>query len=433
MAPRIWTGLAAPVAVVSGLLLVIAVGSAWYVRSLQDSVTAAVAETVRSVRAAQELELSVRDLRNQGVRYLLFNDPKLLEPIPGLRDRTMAALANAEAFADTPPERSLMRQTRAGIQTFFAEYDHMTQGHPARAEYGKILALIDSVLANDVVLPIREFMRINESMLARANEENRQVAAVLTTDLIVLGLCGSVGGLLGGWAIAAAVRRAMLRTEARLRATARQLGDAARTAPAPPADALDDMAQSAAAVLDRLRQTERDVLRAEQLAWAGQMAAGIAHEVRNPLTAIKLLVQALADGRGGSRLRPRDAQVLEEEIVRLEQIINTFLDFARPPRPDTKPVDVGPLVEQVADRLCTRAGLQGVAIEVDAGRPVVAEVDPNQLQQVLYNLLFNALDAQPGGGRVWVAVGADAADGAVTIRVEDAGPGLPAGVRDRLF
>lgn len=434
MAPRIWTGLAAPVAAVSGLLLVIAVGSAWYIRSLQESVAAAVAQTVNSVRAAQELELSVRDLRNQGVRYLLFNDPKLLEPIPELRGRTMAALANAEAFADSHVEKSLMRQTRAGLQTFFDEYDHMTQGHPARAEYGKILGLIDSVLARDVIEPTREYMRINEATLARANEDNRRVASALTTGLVVLGLCGAVGGLLGGWAIAAAVRRAMLRTEARLRATARQLGDAARAdAPGRSADALDDMTKSAAAVLDRLRQTERDALRAEQLAWAGQMAAGIAHEVRNPLTAIKLLIQALADGRGGSRLRPRDAQVLEEEIVRLEQIISTFLDFARPPRPDKKPVAVGPLVEQVADRVRGRAELQGVAVEVDARRPVVAVLDPNQLQQVLYNLLFNALDAQPDGGRVWVAVGADEAGGAVTVRVEDAGPGLPAGVRDRLF
>jgi signal transduction histidine kinase len=410
---------------------------------MQESGAAAVAANVSSMRAAQELELSVRDLRNQGIRYLLFGDPKLLEPIPDLRERTAAALARAEEFADTPAEKALMRQTRAGLRAFFDGYDQMTQGHPARAEYGKTLALVDSVLAREVIDPIHEYMRINESMLARATEENRQAASWLTTGLVVLGLCGAVGGLLAGWAIAAAVRRAMLRTEQRLRATARQLGDAARSAAdtlptGASADALDDMAKSAAAVLDRLRQIERDALRAEQLAWAGQMAAGIAHEVRNPLTAIKLLVQALADGRGGgTRLRPRDAQVLEEEIVRLEQIISTFLDFARPPRPDKKPVEVGPLVGQVADRVRARADLQGVAVEVSApARPVVAELDPNQLQQVLYNLLFNALDAQPGGGRVRVTVADEddpSGERAVTIRVEDDGPGLPAEVRDRVF
>jgi CHASE3 domain sensor protein len=83
MAPRIWTGIAAPIAVVSGLLLVSAVGTAWYVRQLQATTARVLADNVTSMRAAQELELSVRDLRSQGVRYLLTGNPKMLEPIPG--------------------------------------------------------------------------------------------------------------------------------------------------------------------------------------------------------------------------------------------------------------------------------------------------------------------------------------------------------------
>jgi len=444
MAPRVWTGVAAPVAAVSILLLVIAVGAAWYIHYLQQNMALMLAENVTSMRAAQELELSARDLRRQGERYLLSAKPEFLEPIPRLRERVMKALENAEALALTPPEQALMRRTREGLQAFFAGYDHMTQGDPRKAEYTKTWELVDSVLAQEVIEPTREYLRLNEGSLKAANEENQRQADRLTTALVGLGVCGAVGGLLGGWVISSALRRNMLRVEERLRSTARQLDQATRTAEATAdragrsASALDDVAKSAAAVLARLKQTERDALRAEQLAWAGQMAAGIAHEVRNPLMAIKLLIQALADGRGGSRLRPRDVQVLEEEIIRLEQTTNAFLDFARPPRPDKKPVEVGPLVEQVVSRVRGRAGLQAVEVEVAAPRrPVVAEADPNQLQQVLYNLLFNALDAQPAGGRVRVAVGTDDSDPeagpALLLRVEDEGPGLPADVRDRLF
>ncbi len=438
MQPRLWTGIAAPVAFVSVLLLVVAVGTAWYVRNMQATTAGMLAENVTSMRAAQELEVSARNLRSQGVRYLLTGDPKMLEPIPRLRGHTMAALAEAERLATTPPEQALMRKTRAGLQAFVAEYDRMTNGRPDRADYVKTLELVDTLLANEVIEPTREYLRLNEGGLARANAENERAASRLTTGLIVLGLCGSVGGLLGGWVIASGLRRAMLRTEERLRTTARQLDEAARTAEdnahraGKSADALDDVARSATAVLDRLRQTERDALRAEQLAWAGRMAAGIAHEVRNPLMAIKLLIQALADGRTDNRLRPRDMEVLEEEIIRLEQAVGSFLDFARPPRPDKKPVEVGPLVEQVADRVRGRAALQQVAVEVSTPRrPVVAELDPGQLQQVLYNLLFNALDAQPTGGRIAVTVGGE--DDRVVLRVEDEGPGLPPRVRDRLF
>jgi two-component system, NtrC family, sensor histidine kinase HydH len=438
MAPRIWTGIAAPIAAVSALLLTSAVGTAWYVRHMQATTARVLAENVNSMRAAQELELSVRDLRSQGVRYLLTGNPKLLEPIPRQRERVADALTHAESLATTPAEQALMRRTRAGLVAFSTEYDRMTAGRPDQADYARTLELVDTTLATEVIEPTREYLRLNEGGLARANEENERVATYLTTGLVVLGLCGSVGGLLGGWVIAAGLRRTMMRTEERLRTTARQLDEAARTAEdnahraGKSADALDDVARSATAVLDRLRQTERDALRAEQLAWAGRMAAGIAHEVRNPLMAIKLLIQALADGRTGDRLRPRDMEVLEEESIRLEQAVGTFLDFARPPRPDKKPVEVGPLVEQVAGRVRGRADLQRVAVEVDVPRkPVVAELDPNQLQQVLYNLLFNALDARPTGG--WIGVSVASAGDRVEVAVEDDGPGLPSQVRKRLF
>src|SRR5438067_7034812 len=141
MAPRVWTGIAAPVAVVSVLLLVIAVGAAWYIRNLQQSVAIMLTEHVAGIRAAQDLELSVRDLKNQGVRYLISRDPDQLKQIPRLRERAMAALARAEAAALTEPEQVLMARTRSGLQSFFAEYDHMTEGKPERADYLKTLQL----------------------------------------------------------------------------------------------------------------------------------------------------------------------------------------------------------------------------------------------------------------------------------------------------
>lgn len=458
MAPRIWTGIAAPIAMVSVLLMVIAISSAWYIHNMQQSVAGLLTEHVTSMRAAQELELSVRDLRSQGVRYLITNEEDVLKPIPSLMERTKAALDHAESLATTPAEKALMRRTRAGLDKFFVKYSELTRSKLDVFTQRKLVKQIDEILSEDVIEPTREYLRLNEGMLAKANEENHRVASRLTIGLIALGMCGSIGGLLGGWVISAALRRSMLRTEERLRSTARQLDDAVRSTEntanraGRSVDALDDVAKSASAVLDRLKQTRSEALRAEQLAWAGQMAAGIAHEVRNPLMAIKLLVQALADGRGGTRLRPRDVQVLEEEIERLEQIISSFLDYARPPRPDKKAVDVGGLAVHVAERLRSRASLQQVEIGVVApAAPVVAALDPNQFQQVLYNLLFNSLDAMPSGGHVVVTVNEDqkAKSGGIAnpangswkspaapylhVCVEDDGPGLADAVCDRLF
>jgi len=445
MTSRSFTRTALPLAAMSLLLLIIAIGSAWSIRNMQQSSAGMLAEHLTSMRAAQELEFSVRELRTHGVRYLISGHSKHLEAIPRLKERIMAALGNAEGLAFTPAEQALTQRIRSGLKTFFTEYENMTNGNPKQAEYLRTLDLVDSVLANEVIEPTQEYFRLNEGMLVRANADNQAVASRITTGLVALGLCGAGGGLIAGWVIAVAHRRSTLRAEQRLRTTARQLENAARTSENTSprggrgGDALDDVAESAAAVLARLKRTEREALRAEQLAWVGQMAAGIAHEVRNPLMSIKLLIQAAADGRQGDRLRPRDMRVLDEEIVRLEGIISSFLDFARPPQPVKTLLDVASLLDQVVAGMMPRADIQDVSLRVDSPhRPLLVEADANQLRQVFYNLLINALDAQPGGGRIVVTV-ASLSDRdvpskpSVEVRVEDDGPGLPDHLHNDIF
>jgi signal transduction histidine kinase len=159
------------------------------------------------------------------------------------------------------------------------------------------------------------------------------------------------------------------------------------------------------------------------------MAAGMAHELRNPLTSMKILVQAARDG---ASLGGRDLAVLEEEITRLERLVRLFFDFARPPRPEKKVVDLGPLVEQCLGLLAARATRSGSHLAF--ARPasaIRAEVDPGQLRQVVLNLLVNALDVTPTGGSVEVSLAMDAAG--VVLTVADTGGGLPKELGERIF
>ena len=202
-----------------------------------------------------------------------------------------------------------------------------------------------------------------------------------------------------------------------------------------PDGTLQRITEAAAAVLQRLKQTERDALRAEQLAWVGQMAAGIAHEVRNPLTSIKLLVQAATDPRRSAGFRPRDLQVLEGEILRLEQIISTFLDFARPPRPDKKSVAVPGLLTECLAGVRARAELQNVDVRLDVAEPVPpVDADSGQIRQVVYNLMFNASASFPTAARSTFAWGRRRARRAGRRALSSASrtrPGLPPGLRTR--
>lgn len=438
MQSRLVARLTAPIAAVSVLLIAVAVGAAWYARDSQQNVSVMLDNHVASVHAAQELEITLREVHVQFDRYLITGERKHLEPVPRLRERTADALHEAEKLATTEEEKRLMRRVRKGYAHFFAEYDRLEQAPPPQGVYAKVLELIDTVLTHEILEPAREYLKVNEGALNRTSEANRELSQRLTFGLIGLGVCGSVAGLLGGWVIAVSLRRSLLDTDRVLRDTAALLGEAAHT-PAgsgPPATSLQQVTRAAAAVLKRLKSTERDALRAEQLAWVGQMAAGIAHEVRNPLTVIKLLVQAATDPRRATGFRPQDLRVLEGEILRLEQIISTFLDFARPPRPEKKSVDPGALVRGCVAGVSARAELQGVTVRAALPPDLPPlDADPGQLGQVLYNLLFNALDVLPAGGTVRVTARvAPGPDGdALTVLVSDTGPGLPSGLEEQIF
>jgi PAS domain S-box-containing protein len=182
---------------------------------------------------------------------------------------------------------------------------------------------------------------------------------------------------------------------------------------------------------ERLR--ERQMVRAEQMAALGQVAAGVAHELRNPLTSIKGLVQVNlreADARG---LPAEDLRVIEHEVRRMERSLQTFLDFARPPRPDRRRLDLAGVVDRVYALVGGRAKKQRVALRfLRPDGPVWVDGDQDQLQQLVLNLVLNALDAMPRGG----AVEADLRpprDGHVELHVRDTGPGIAADILPKVF
>jgi signal transduction histidine kinase len=181
------------------------------------------------------------------------------------------------------------------------------------------------------------------------------------------------------------------------------------------------------------RQRERYLQRAEQMMALGQVAAGVAHELRNPLTAVKGIIQVNLRKATAGGLPSEDLAVIEHEIRRMERTLQTFLDFARPPQPDRRrlsPVDV---VDRVFALVKGRANKQWVNLRLS--QPDIAvqvEADQDQLQQLLLNLVLNALDAMPDGGSVEIEL-QPPRDGHVELYVRDTGPGIAPHVLPKVF
>ena len=175
---------------------------------------------------------------------------------------------------------------------------------------------------------------------------------------------------------------------------------------------------------------ERQLREQTSLARLGEMAAVIAHEVKNPLAGIRGAVQVI-----GGRLpkESKDAAIAKEIVGRidaLDGLIKDLLVFARPPQPRPVPVDLCELVRATADLLAGDPALANVAVRVDGQAPRVM-ADPNLLTIVVQNLLLNSGQAMQGRGDICVSL--EAADGRSRVVFSDSGPGISAEVFERMF
>jgi two-component system sensor histidine kinase HydH len=254
--------------------------------------------------------------------------------------------------------------------------------------------------------------------------------------LVLLGVCGLVSGFGISWAIS----RSIVRLSVPIRDAAGKLNEIVGPITLSARWGLDELegvlrtiSERIGAVIDRLQQSEREARRAEHLAAVGQMAAGIAHELRNPLMPIKILVQSAADRRPSPGLDGRDLAVLEQEISRLERSIQMFLDFARPPTLEKRTFEVREILEQIVQLLEARAERQGVRIQRRfPDEPLLLQADVGQIRQVVLNLLLNALDAVPRGGAIALELRKESG-GWLSLSVADSGCGLPAGLGAQIF
>jgi two-component system sensor histidine kinase PilS (NtrC family) len=174
--------------------------------------------------------------------------------------------------------------------------------------------------------------------------------------------------------------------------------------------------------------------RAQRLAVLGQLATGLAHEIRNPLSSISGSVEMV---REGNTLTPEDRCLLGiviSEVERLNALVTTMLQVGRPSQIATEPLDLRSIAsEVVAVARGEATASNGLEIdEIGPEEPIVVMVDPNRMRQVVWNLVKNAVQASPRRGKVEVRTGRDQA-GSAFLEVADEGPGIGAAHRERLF
>lgn len=357
---------------------------------------------LESFQIADRFKVTLRYANDRMRRYASANDPAAWTEFLKACDELKAWIAQQAPKITTGREMELLKQMRSACEVYVLKAQDLQERMEASHETGASLAEYNGFLDQS-----RRFLDLGQD-LARAHFDSRsQVQAQTAHTLkrlrfLVLWLVGLLFAF--GAALAAVSYRDLI-----------------------------------APLRVKLVESQAEAGRNEKLAALGVLAAGVAHEIRNPLTAIKaaLFVQQ-------KKLPPDSpalgqAQILEREISRLERIVNGFLQFARPAEPAPATIRAGLPLTEVQALLGPDLARAGIQLECEELAPMQIRVDPAQLQQVLINLVQNAADSIGSGGRIGLRARPDRKriaeqDTAVAIlEVADTGKGIPPEVEKRLF
>lgn len=450
MADRYLLKIAAPMAAVGLVLLAVGVAAAWTIHRQEVVTSNLVAREIEGMLATHDYYGRMRDVRHRIKEFVRNDDEESWKMIPALRENSRERLNKAESLAGTTQQTELIAAIDRAYQQFWNNFDRITAPDFPGDRKAALNELTAPESTADLVEATERYIDMSREIATRSHLATHATAARMRRGFLLLGICGAVGGLLGGLALARAVRRSIVQLEVSVRSAEGKLVPIAGPVRIKRSGGLKELESGLSRIesqitdlVERVQRSETELLRSEQLAAVGQLAAGIAHEFRNPLMPMKMLVQAALERDDGRGLCGRQLEVVEEEIGRLERSIQVFLEFARPVSPEMSEFDIVTVVGQALALVEARAQKQAVGLRQRLPEaPVTMVADVGQIRQVLLNLLLNALDAMPDGGETAIAIRrlphADVPQASrniawCEIRISDSGTGLADTVLARAF
>ncbi len=406
-------------------------------------------ENLSSVRA-EEMQIALLEGNNLIASHLLDKgNPAWEEKFRGLRPRFPDWMAMVRNTLPPVSEESEKEEALLGrLEKTWAELDArreevitlVKKGETERAR-AILLTEVDGRLSTEAYNLCGQWIALHEQS---SGESMRHAGRRMRMTTWAVGISSGLTFLLGGFLLWLFLYRVLFPLRGMVADAHLYRGNRHVSEQGPEEDELRMMGNHLRNLMSdvsdtrsRLERSRHQLLVAEKLASVGKLAASVAHEIRNPLTAMKMWLFSIRDAVGENADLARKLAIISEEIARLESIVRDFLEFSRPLTLDCQPQDVGAVIEQTLELLAPR--FQGEKIKTTyMPRPALPRVmaDAAQLKQVLLNLLGNAADAMPGGGEIRITANAEKdADGRpmVVVRICDTGPGMPQDVQRRIF
>ncbi|MFO1005607.1 MAG: ATP-binding protein [Planctomycetaceae bacterium] len=406
----------------------------YYIQWVETSHQQVLDENVASIRSAEELQQAVRRFRRV---WSLDGSTEVTAPlvVTSLSDlRAASRSLNRSSITDV--EKSHME----AIEELIRHIEESVNSPTSTGASDSVLSEQMTKWTGGVIDQAQILKGVNQRLIDDGVARRSRVRILITIYRNVLQVLGPLIGVWMGWRLSQRLQSWVGHLSVTLQQTDSQeieLG----TLLIPADGVLSDLQHQAEAIVTRLKnaqlelnQSRAEVVRSERLAAVGQLAAGIAHELRNPMTSVKLLLQHAARRGGSSALKTEQLDLILDEISRMETTIGGLLDFSRQQPLRVTTHDFRQTLQRALTLVEARARHQKIRIQRHApDHPVLLSGDIELLHQVLVNLCINAIESMPEGGTLTVSLSASSEDSPVQVSVSDTGPGIQQETLPKLF
>lgn len=408
----------------------------WHTVRIQRLTTGIIERNIAAFEAAEALETALVNQKGFVTYFLLDRDPNWLLKFGEYRQIFNNRLTQARDLAQDSEQAGTIAWIAREYERYITLKDRVIRFYKAgELEKGAQLHKTVRRIYFDIIDRCSAYKTMHHEQIQRAQrtsmiETSRLrivvVVVIAVQTLLVIGL-----GVLF-------IRQILMPVNRLLSTTSRK-----GAAPAGPENLVlalsrnvENLLLNADQARYELERSRENLLQAEKMATVGKLAAGMAHSIRNPFTSVKMRLFSLSRSLEMNRDQQEDFEVISQEIRHIDTIVQNFLEYSRPPRLSMQRVSPSAIVDNAVQLLGHRLKSYNVCVEIVRHQrmPEVA-ADPEQLKEVLVNLIINACEAMTSGGRIVITERvANAGTGRwVVIRLSDSGPGIPGSIAPKIF
>ena len=418
------------ITIAGGLVMV------WYTYRMEDLLSVVTEKDLAAFETAEALEKALINQKGFVSYYFIEGDPEWLRQLGEYRQLFKQRLDDAVQIAADDRERTALQRIQAEYTRYITIKDRVIEYYRrGDREAGVILHRQARSIFFSILQLCEKYRDIHKERILTA----RAVSGSQALKLRIIAVTAVVISILLALLLAFVLGYQILRPVRRLAVEADRKGDMPVAGDEVQAlsNTVHGLIQNVDQTQSELQKSRESLLQVEKMALVGKLAAGMAHSIRNPFTSVKMRLFSLSRSLELSDTQKEDFEVISDEIRHLDTIVQNFLEFSRPPKLKMQSISPSAVVDQTLQLLEHRLKSYDVSVTIQREQPLPEiDADPEQLKEVLVNLMVNACEAIEKGGTIVIHEEnsiTPSGGGVAVIRVSDDGPGIPEAIRQKVF